>query len=261
MVVGSRLHAERICLAIHPDLTGDPSVTKVSAVFNGLRVFSAAALLVFAGCRDGVLLTESIQDSISQRPAAFSISATEYAASEQAMRTDIDAIAIEQLGREIGRLMRQRGVSRAQLVEVKSSGDISAAVTLMGMSRVEMALLDSKMKAHLAALTERYPLIASLGAGVVRVTATGSIADCAVPVGLRDAQGGVAFFTACNEPANLRAGTLPKGASFSEEDGCDSWLQYIACTALCSALGPILYWPCAFLCLCEFCPSSLGCNI
>ena len=31
------------------------------------------------------------------------------------------------------------------------------------------------------------------------------------------------------------------------------WVQYTACLILCTAGGPILYWPCAYLCMCGYC--------
>ena len=41
---------------------------------------------------------------------------------------------------------------------------------------------------------------------------------------------------------------------------CESWAkfaQYTACLAVCTSGGPILYWPCAYLCICAFCPDML----
>lgn len=113
-----------------------------TAVRNSAGIAAAVMLLSFAGCRDGVVPTELMQDSNTPRPILVKISATEYAAAEQAIRNDPDAIVIVQIGREIGQRKQQRGVSRAQLVAVKTAGDVNAAGALMGMSRVEMALLD-----------------------------------------------------------------------------------------------------------------------
>lgn len=79
--------------------------------------------------------------------------------------------------------------------------------------------LTYRMKTHLGALKERYPLLVSLAGGAVRVTATGSIADCAVPSGLREETTGVAFSTACSGAANIKAGSLPSQASFDEGGG------------------------------------------
>lgn len=36
------------------------------------------------------------------------------------------------------------------------------------------------------------------------------------------------------------------------EDGC-RWVEYTACLVVCTALGPILYWPCAYLCWDTYC--------
>ena len=40
---------------------------------------------------------------------------------------------------------------------------------------------------------------------------------------------------------------------------CGSWgnlAQFTACQIVCSAGGPILYWPCTYLCMCQLCASE-----
>ena len=36
--------------------------------------------------------------------------------------------------------------------------------------------------------------------------------------------------------------------------GCNDNFQYMLCLLVCTASGPLIYWPCAFLCLCQYCP-------
>lgn len=41
----------------------------------------------------------------------------------------------------------------------------------------------------------------------------------------------------------------------TQNTGCDNYFHYTLCLMVCTGSGPILYWPCAYLCLCQFCPS------
>ena len=40
----------------------------------------------------------------------------------------------------------------------------------------------------------------------------------------------------------------------TQNTGCTNYFLYTMCLMVCTGSGPILYWPCAYLCLCQFCP-------
>lgn len=49
---------------------------------------------------------------------------------------------------------------------------------------------------------------------------------------------------------------VQSGQSFGTQNtGCTNYFNYTLCLLVCTASGPILYWPCAYLCLCQFCPN------
>jgi hypothetical protein len=46
-----------------------------------------------------------------------------------------------------------------------------------------------------------------------------------------------------------------------EEDGPCKWIKFTACLLACSGTGPVLYWPCAYLCVCSYCPGAAGYDV
>lgn len=40
----------------------------------------------------------------------------------------------------------------------------------------------------------------------------------------------------------------------SNDISCDNYFDYALCLIVCAATGPVVYWICAYLCLCQYCP-------
>ncbi len=48
----------------------------------------------------------------------------------------------------------------------------------------------------------------------------------------------------------------------NDNNGCDSYIQYTMCLIACTTTGPVIYWPCAYLCYCSYCDGSATiCNV
>jgi hypothetical protein len=56
---------------------------------------------------------------------------------------------------------------------------------------------------------------------------------------------------------------LKAGLITSNEEGggagCN-WIPYTACLVACTTTGPVIYWFCAYVCVCSFCTGGPGCN-
>lgn len=37
---------------------------------------------------------------------------------------------------------------------------------------------------------------------------------------------------------------------------CEAWAKFAACLMMCSGTRPVIYWPYAYLCACEFCEDA-----
>lgn len=40
------------------------------------------------------------------------------------------------------------------------------------------------------------------------------------------------------------------------DGGCHNVVNYTLCLLVCTSTGPVLYWICAYLCLCQYCPDA-----
>lgn len=46
------------------------------------------------------------------------------------------------------------------------------------------------------------------------------------------------------------------GTGATAQTDCE-WIQYVACLAVCTSGGPVIYFPCAYLCWCAFCDNEV----
>ena len=143
------------------------------------------------------------------------------------------------------------GISKEELsvaykreLDLDSSSGPTASKIIFG-STFEANIFEITMKGAVDNLLEKYPALSEL--------MENSKSTCGEVTGEK-----VDFFVDNFDAVYADAfyeATGTSGAMYAERN-C-KWVQYTACLLVCSAGGPVAYFPCAYLCLCAFCDNSV----
>lgn len=115
-------------------------------------------------------------------------------------------------------------------------GDEAEIAGLFGLTAVESATLDERLRGARGSLERQHPVLRQIAN---REVLTGE---------------------SCSSEIAARALSLADGDGDGIEmvdAGC-KWVQYTAALALCTAGGPVLYWPCAYIAYCSLCTDDFG---
>lgn len=205
------------------------------ATWRGWNRNATTALIllipVAAACApDGDAGRITSAESQTATEVARSMTPSESVDLEAALRTDPDAKALVALSQELLARGAARGITKSVLVTALQTGGSDGAAAAMGFSRYESQRLNDRFRTHLSALQARYPALQSIAAGRLLL------------------------------PTNDEISTAQLAEEEDEEGPC-KWIRFSACLLSCTLGGPVLYWPCAYLCVCTFCPDAPGFDV
>ena len=168
-------------------------------------------------------------------------------------RKHFDQVRIEGL-RLIESALRQ-GVSKEDLVgafKVAEEGKSQVLEGLLFSDKGKAEAFYSAQTSAYEALTTRFPILLTIaenpdnGAICTPSTTPSQRIDALFSVASDD---GIGFQEVISQAEAKAQADTP----------CGDWrnlLAYSACLAVCTSGGPVLYWPCAALCVCAFCPEG-----
>jgi hypothetical protein len=168
----------------------------------------------------------------------------------------------------------QNKVSKQQLNDAYVSKDIKKLQSLMGITDSEVNYFQMRLKTISDSLMIKYPQLKSEVENFKKCKTCQSINIWSIYNEITAKN----FFITSNgkhysivtlAQLKLSVNTVNGVTTFEDAppgDGGDvnptncAWAPYIACVAVCTASGPILYWPCCYVCVCSFCTNVPGCN-
>jgi len=136
---------------------------------------------------------------------------------------------------------------RDALVEAVSAHDSARAATILGFTEAEANALNARMDQLRVQIFLAFPDVEKMAVGYAGSSCGFSVADshCDVRAAVDNAAAAVSAMD------NLLAFmNMPQGSN--RPVSCH-WGPYTASLVLCTTLGPVLYWPCAYVALCSFC--------
>lgn len=164
-----------------------------------------------------------------------------------------DILTLIEIREKIADRVIGNGISKSALLEAIQGKDDKKIRKIIGMSEGEYNTLESQFNEIKSIIYKKFPDVQKL----VNLAATGC-SSCAVSKK-------ISFINSLpivsrNNDVQITMNSLDKLYSnekqfienTSEQDGC-RWVEYTACLVVCTALGPILYWPCAYLCWDTYC--------
>lgn len=196
------------------------------------------ATLVLNACTDGPAAS----------PMPNRLTSAEEARLEQELRRSPELSALIAMREELTERARQRNVSAEMVREAYGSGDTDAAAALFGFTQAEAEALNHRLVQVQASLYRKHPVLRRIAVGEVEAPL------CGIDIGARR------LSTDGSETRNSSGGVLFSAEGDHEvlpDTGC-KWIQYTAALALCSAAGPVLYWPCAYIAYCSFCDDDFS---
>lgn len=171
--------------------------------------------------------------------AARTLTPGEEARRDAALANSPEVKRLIRIRDEITIRARSRGVTPEMVRAAYRGGDARAASELLGFSEEETAALNRRLTRARDELYRKHPLLRAVAVGEVRPGEA-----CGAEHAARALAAG--------------ASGPPDGAVLMEtsSDRC-KWLQYTAALAVCTTVGPVLYWPCAYLAYCSFCTDEV----
>jgi len=150
---------------------------------------------------------------------------------EDQLRADTDVQSLFEIRDELTTSALAAGVTGRELLPVLRARDEKTFASLLGIAPERYAKLAKRLSTAREHLLQRYP-------GLMRRAMPRECPDC-------DVEAFTSMFgrMRARGPALVRA---PRAVS------CH-YLPYVASLALCTGLGPVLYWPCTVVAVCTFC--------
>lgn len=145
-------------------------------------------------------------------------------------------------------------VSEPDLTAAYNIGDTKKLQLLLGITDTELIEYQTRINKLKESLLNNYPELKKeyLRQISCKTCITINITEIYKKVTARG------FFKIINgEPLNV---VSPDKINYLLSENDCSWIPYSACLIVCTSTGPILYWPCAYVCMCSFCTNIPGCN-
>ncbi len=211
----------------------------------GIATLFIVVLVVLQGCSDTLITQEEAEEVIVQRkPGEFNML---LASSE-------DFRELRLIHKEIETRVLSTGAPPDELREAYRKGDEKEIIKLMGFTEDEMSGLAVRLKHARNNLIEVFPEIR------LAIENESECINCE-----DDRAEKVDKFFSKFDYYTKRGDTRPSPfplptageVTTQAETGCQ-YLQYTICLGLCTLAGPIIYWPCAYLCYCTYCSDDLG---
>lgn len=162
--------------------------------------------------------------------------------------TIIDLISIRD---SIGKIAFKKKIPANELRSAYENNDTIKIQQLLGLTDRDIKLLNLR----LAVLRERLLLLNLEMQKILDNLKSGHCSNCKLNAFFSNYDKFIAISVKKQNPSKLKSGELEV-----QPDDCQ-WMQYTACLILCSAGGPILYWPCAYLCICGYCTGTIPSQI
>lgn len=191
----------------------------------------ALIILLFAGCDQAKMSSEL--DPLND------------VALQARMEADPAVQDLYSIFQEVGNRYIELDVSKEAFAKAYAAKTKETSVALLGYTEAEYDRLTERFNSNIESIRETYPELAS---SELR-------GQCEIPVDLDISQAYQASI------ASFKGGGLPLGKSSGINEAMQrpdcKWLAYTACLITATTLGPLLYWPAAYVCMCGFCDSSL----
>lgn len=149
---------------------------------------------------------------------------------EDQLRSDPDVLTLVAIRDDLTQRALRSGLTGEDLRDVIESGSEEAFADALGYTRAEWASLSDRFELARQRFADRY-------AGVLGVA--GHSPEC-----------DLGEFSRAFERARQH---LPDIQARNPKPVTCNWLPYLSSLALCTEFGPVLYWPCAFLAMCQYC--------
>lgn len=167
------------------------------------------------------------------------------------LRRDPDVIALQAIREEMTTRAVAARVSGAEAKKLLERDPVELGRRL-GYASSELNSINMRMKTAKRNLLARYPELLEVARGME------CSSDPAMLSRVLDYRGRPF------EASLLSVLAVVPGLSFLRQEEPDvgdascQWIQYTACLVVCTSAGPVIYWPCAFLCVCAFCEGGLA---
>jgi hypothetical protein len=147
------------------------------------------------------------------------------------------------------------GISKTLLLEAIQKKDDKKIRQIIGMSEDEYNLLNTQLNEIKETIFKKFPDVQNListetECSTCEISKKSSFINSLPVMNLNNGS----MITA-QSIDKLYSGERQTIENASEVGNCQ-WVQYTACLLVCTAAGPILYWPCAFLCADTYCTSQ-----
>jgi len=136
---------------------------------------------------------------------------------------------------------------RDALIEAVSAHDSARAAKILGFTEAEANALNARMDQLRVQIFLAFPDVEKMAVGYAGSSCGFAVADshCDVRAAVDNAAEAVSAMDDL-----LAFMNMPQGSN--RPVSCH-WGPYIASLVLCTTVGPVLYWPCAYVALCSFC--------
>jgi len=160
---------------------------------------------------------------------------------------DPAAQALHRIRDQMTRRLIDRGVDLAEVRAAYRKADFESVIAMFGYAEGELADLDRQIVNLRKDLVSRYPRLA---AGLAQVAPQGNCYHCNVDRAFDIMKRQVTISASA-------AGSYAEAADAKEGESDCMWGAYVSALLLCTTMGPIIYWPCAYLAYCSFCEGPL----
>ena len=174
-------------------------------------------------------------------------------------------VELRSIREEITKKVIGRKIPTEDLREAYLNDDIDKIKSLMGFTEAELIDIESRLNKSRITLLKKYPKLVDYYSSIDN--------SCSICTAKNKKDKINQFFDNYNsyidfgksrkEMNKTSVGSIRLMSSNVEgNEGDCQWGQYTACLLVCTTAGPVLYWPCAFICYCSFCEDSTGiCDI
>lgn len=192
-----------------------------------------------------IILAISIFNSCSDNSVDSTLNSNELSKLKKSAITDELSDLID-LREEITQLVIDRKVNIEKLRDAYVNKDVTKIMTLMKMSKNEYNSFNERLLNIRKNILIKYPDIKKAVSKLGKKQCT----TCNIEKFFNNFE----QYTHASSRygsglSKIYTGTTVNG---DEDVDCD-WVPYTAALVLCAELGPVLYWPCAYVAICSFC--------